>query len=166
MSGGGIFVAISTGDQELAGTTVGGIDDTTGEFNANFIRVIDKTSRKFIEDAEYNAGYIKRARITGPITVQRGTTATYTVVPVFTKPSIEPGQVGKKESTDRYDELKLRSNVPPIVGASVTITKVNNITFTVAYSAGLPANSTAVLQAYFDGTMVVPGKSALTVTIK
>ena len=164
MSGGPIYIAVGVGEQYIAATTVYAISDTTGEFNAQLVRSIDKTGRFLIDDAEFTTNLVKRAKITGPKTVQRGTTVTYTVVPVFNTPSAAGNT---RDSTDRYDNIKLRSNVPPIKGApNVTVTKTSNITFNVAFDAGLPANSTTVLQAYYDGTNVVPGKSALTVTIK
>ena len=168
MSGGGIFVAIAIGDQRVAANTVGGSIDASVTFNASFVRAIDKTSRKFINDAEFTNGFIKRAKITGPKTVQRGTTVAYTVVPIFTTASLDPSQNGNtKVNTNRYDNLKLQSNVPAIQGAPrVTVVKVDNETFNVTFDAGLPANSTTVLQAYYDGTNVVSGKSSLTVTIK
>ena len=164
MSGGPIYVAVGVGEQYVAASLQGGADDSTGEFNAEFVRAIDKTGRFLIDDAEFTSGYIKRAKITGPKTVQRGTTVAYTVVPVFTTPSAAGNT---RDSTNRYDNLKLQSNVPPIQGApQVRVVKVDNETFNVSFDAGLPANSTTVLQVYFDGTMVAPGKSSLTVTIK
>ena len=165
MSGGPIYVVIgdSSSARYVAGDTVGGLTDTTGEFNAAFIRVIDTTSQKFLTDAEYTSGLIKKVKVTGPATVQRGTTVTYTATPIFLIPHAD----GSRATTDRYPELRLKSSTPAILGQpNVTVTKTSNTTFAVTFPAGLPSNTTTTLQIYYDAAATPIGKSSILVTIK
>ena len=165
MSGGPVFVAEGIGEQYVAGSTVGGIDDSTGEFNASFIRVIDKTSRKFIDDAEFASGLIKKVKVSGPKVVTRGTTVTFKVYPVFLDPDVNGN---RNITTDRYDNITLGTSTPLITNSpSVHITKTSNTTFDVTFDAGLPSNSTTTLQAYYDKkSLSVTPNSSLLVTIK
>ena len=164
MSGGPIYVAFGKGQQYVAGTLSGGFDDGSGEFNSQFIRQLDNTSRKFIDSAEFTSGLIKKIRVTGAKTVARGTTVRFTAVPVFTTPSVS-GHT--KVNTDRYDNITLQSSTPLIPNSpSVHIKKVSNGYFDVTFDAGLPSNSTTTIQAYYSKGMPASGQSSLVVTIK
>ena len=165
MSGGPVYVVVndSSSSRYVAADTVGGIPDTTGEFNAAFVRVIDTTSQKFLSDAEYTSGLIKKVKVTGPATVQRGTTVTYTAMPIFLIPNAD----GSRATTDRYPEIRLKSSTPKIIGQpNITVLKTSNTTFDVTFPAGLPSNTTTTLQVFYDAAATPLGKSSILVTIK
>ncbi len=171
MSGGPIYVVLGggTGDPNqryVAADTVGGIDDSTGEFNVSFVRAIDKSASRFLIDAEYSAGLIQRVKITGPAAAARGTTIVYTAKPVFRLPDINGN---KKITTDRYSEIKLMPTNAQIRGQEgVTIKKTSNTTFAVTFSnsTALRSGSVITLQAYYNKMVIPAGKSTFSVKIQ
>lgn len=167
MSGGPILVETDDNidNATVAADTVAGNEDTSGTATLSYVRVIDKTSQKFLNDAEFTNGLIKRVKVVGPATATRGTTVTYTVTPVFTTLKTD----GSVAFTTRYNNLKLRSTAVAIQGqAGVTVKKTSNTTFDVTFSAttSLRPGTTVTLQAYFDGQQAAPGKSSKTITIR
>ena len=167
MSGGPILVETDDNidNATVAADTVGGVDDTSGEFTISSVRVIDKTSQKFLQDAEYTSGLIKKVKVTGPATVTRGSTVTYTLSPVFLYPKTD----GSQATTDRYSELKLKSTVVAIQGqAGITLKKLSNTTYSATFSnsSTLRSGSTITLQVYYDKATAAPGKSSKTIKIQ
>lgn len=164
MSGGPIYVVPDGVNRYVAGSTVGGLPDASGEFTQSFIRAIDKASNKFLTAAEYTTGLIKQVKVTGPKTVSRGQTYTYTTNVVF---SVAPTLPGATATTDRYAELKLKSSTP---GTStqplVTVKKTSNTTFSVTFSPNIRSGSTTTLQVYYSGTGTPSGKSSKIIKIQ
>lgn len=165
-SGGPIYVVPDGVNRYVAAEVSSGIDDTTGTFNASFIRAIDKSAAKFIADAEYTAGLISQVKVVGPKTVVRGRTYTYTANVIFSQPLRGTSTGGV--TTDRYAELKLKSNTPGTKTApQVTVVKTSNTTFAVTFNAtNLRANTTTTLQVYYDKTAMPSGKSSRLVKIQ
>ena len=108
MSGGPIYVVPDGVNQYVAASTVGGLADTSGEFTQSFVRAIDKPAGRFLTAAEYTSGLISNVKVTGPKTVSRGHTYTYTATIDFAVPAVN----GDFVSTTRYPELKLKSSTP------------------------------------------------------
>ncbi len=176
MSGGPIYVVLDNSPNEryVAADTVGGIDDSTAEFNVSYVRAIDKTSNKFLVAAEYvtpltsTTTFIKHVKVSGPKTVARGTTATFSAVPVFAI----PGTTGARNvTTSRYPEIKVKSNVIATPGqAGITVKMTSNTTFDVFVPnvTSVRPGSQVTLQAYYDykSRAAAPGKSTFTFTIQ
>ena len=163
MSGGPIYVVPDGVHQYVAAETVAGGQGSSASGTAvvttGFVRAIDKAASKFLTDAEYTSGLISRVNITGPTTVSRGRTYTYTATIVFEVPS---ALTGKTDTTDRYPELKIKSNSP----TAVTVTKTSNTTFNVTYANSIRANSTTTLQVYYDKAATPLGPSSLVVNVQ
>lgn len=163
MSGGPIYVVPDGVHQYVAASTVGGLTDSTGEFNQSFVRAIDKSAGKFLAAAEYTSGLITKVKVGGPKTVSRGHTYTYTASIHFEVPT----DSGAAATTDRYTELKLESSTPGTTTLPlVTITKTSNTTFNVTFSNNIRAGATTVLQIYYAGTATPLGKSFVTVKVE
>ena len=166
MSGGPIYVVPDGVHQYVAG--IGhrhqGFRTRPGEFNNFIIRAIDKAAGKFIADAEYTSGLISSVKVTGPTTVSRGHTYTYTTTIVFEVPS---ALTGGEMTTDRYTELKLKSSTPGTATVPlVTTSKTSNTTFNVTFSSSIRSGSTTVLQVYYDKTATPLGTSSLKVKVQ
>ncbi len=163
MSGGPVFVVPDGKTQLVAGSTVGGVPDATGKFTQSFVRAIDKSAAKFLQAAEYTSGLIKKVKVSGPTTVARGHTYSYSTDIVFTVPTV----AGAKATTDRYSELKLKSSTPGTKTAPlITVAKTSNTTFNVTVSNNARSGTTSILQVYYTGTAMPDGKSSLTIKIQ
>jgi V8-like Glu-specific endopeptidase len=154
-SGGPVY-AVVNGEQVVVAELTSGNDDTTGEFNATFVRAIDTTAAKFLQDAEYLNGLIKKVKIAGPATAKRGVKHTYTLTVKFTEPNVN----GSAATTNRYPELKLKSDTPGTAADPLTtITKISNSQFQVTFSTQLRPGSTVNLTGYYDKDMPAPGST-------
>jgi hypothetical protein len=160
-SGGPVYAVVNN-EQVVVAENTAAQTDTTGEFNLMFVRAIDTTAAKFLQDAEYSAGLIKRVKIAGPTVAPRGKTLTYTLTVKFLEPNVD----GSAATTNRYPELKLKSDTP---GTSVdpltTITKISNTQFQVYFSPTLQAGVTVNLTGYYDKNDPAP-KSTLAVLLQ
>ncbi len=164
-SGGPIYVVPDGVHQSVQAVVSSGANDPTGTFNRSFVRAIDKSASRFLADAEYTAGLIKRVKVTGPTTVSRGQTYTYTTTIVFSQPSRD-GTV-LKPTTDRYSELKLVSSTPGTATQPlVTVVKTSNTTFRVTFSSNVRAGTLTTLQVNYDGTATPNGKSSLLIKVQ
>ena len=160
-SGGPVY-AVVDGKQVVVAELTAGNDDTTGEFNLSLVRAIDLTAARFLQDAEYVHGLIKKVKIAGPKTVTRGVTYTYTLTVKFT----EPNANGTPASTNRDKELRLKSGVPGTAADPLTtITKISNTQFQVTFSPQLQAGRTVRLTGYYDVDKPAP-LSTLAVVLK
>lgn len=157
MSGGPIFVEPdgTLANAVVAADFLGGVDDTSGEFNEALVRAIDNTSNKFLTAAEYTSGLIKKVNIVGPTSVQRGQTYEYGAQIVFKD----------KGTTDRYPELKLVSAAATALPgqSQITIKKTSNTTWNVTFPATLRSGQTAMFQIYYTKTATPLKKSSLLV---
>jgi V8-like Glu-specific endopeptidase len=154
-SGGPVY-AVVNGQQVVVAELTAGNADTTGEFNAALIRAIDPPAAKFFQDAEYNAGLISAVAINGPATTKRGVNHIYHLTVEFAVPNVN----GSAATTNRYPELKLKSNTPGTSEAPLTtITKISNTQFVVNFSTTLRAGATVTLTGYFDKNMPAPNSS-------
>lgn len=161
-SGGPVYVYDGT-SRNVVAETLGGIADSTGEFNATFVRAIDKQANQFLTQAEYTSGLIVKAKIKGPKTVTHGTTVTYNVMPRFLVPDV--GGTGPA-TTDRYSELKLKTSTPGTsTQPAVTVKKISNTEFQVTFDKTIRPKSTTTLQAYYSKTAMVPN-SKITITVE
>ncbi len=165
-SGGPIYVVPDGVTQSVEGSVVGTTAvDTTGEFNNFIIRAIDKSAAKFIQAAEYTSGLITKVKITGPKTVSRGQTYTYTANVIFSQPL--RGTTTGGVTTDRYSELKIKSSTPGTTTEPlVTVAKTSNTTFSVTFHTGVRSGTTTTLQVYYTGTATPLGKSSLIVKVQ
>jgi V8-like Glu-specific endopeptidase len=154
-SGGPVY-AVVNGQQVVVGELTAGNDDTTGEFNSSLIRAIDIPAAKFFQDAEYNAGLISAVAIKGPATVKRGISHIYHLTVEFAVPNVD----GTAATTNRYPELKLKSDTPGTAEVPLTtITKISNTQFVVNFSTQLRPGATVNLTGYFDKNMPAPNSS-------
>ncbi len=167
-SGGPVYVfAAAPGTSEkrqlIVGEYLGGIADTTGEFNASFVRTINTEANNLITSVEYTAGLIKKVKIKGPRTVTHGTTVIYTALPLFKNPDF--GSTAPV-TTNRYTEIKLKTSTPGISTApAVTIKKLSNTEFAVTFAPTIRPRSTTTLTANFSKTAAVPN-STITITVQ
>ncbi len=167
-SGGPIYAytidpGTNTREQLVVGEYLGGIADTSGEFNASFVRTINNAANTFITSAEYTAGLIKKVKIKGPRTVTHGTTVIYTAVPQFTNPDFGSTTL---VTTDRYTEVKLKTSTPGITTQPVvTIKKLSYTKFAVTFAATIRPRSTTTLSAYFSKTAAV-ANSTITIMVQ
>lgn len=160
-SGGPVY-AVVNGTQTVVAELTTGNGDTTAEFNIETVRAIDKEAGKFLQDAEYTAGLIRRVKLTGPTLASRGTAYTYTASIKFK----EPNPDDSKATTDRYSELKLRSDaLGTTTKPVVSITKLSNTQFKVIFSSDLRAGSTVNLRIEYDKGKIAP-KSGLAVRLQ
>lgn len=161
-SGGPVYI-YNGNRQIVVGETVGGIDDSTGEFNASLIRGITKDADQFLTSAEYVNGLITKVKIKGPRTVTHGTTVTYTAMPRFLVPDIGTKTVA---TTDRYPEIKLKTSTPGTsVTPAVTIKKLTGTKFQVTFDKSVRPRSTTTISAYYSKTAAVPN-STITITVQ
>ena len=158
-SGGPVYAVVNN-EQVVVAELTAGADDATGEFNAQFVRAFDTTAAKFFQDAEYNAGLIKKVKIAGP-TTPRGVKLTYTLTVKFLEPNVD----GSAATTNRYPELKLKADQLGTVEAPTTVTKISNTQFQVYFSPTLQAGVTVNLTGYFDKGDAAP-KSTLAVLLQ
>ncbi len=100
--------------QIIVGEIIGGLDDSSGEFNFSYVRGITADANTFLTSAEYVNGLIKKIKIKGPKSVEPGKTVIYTATPQFLVPDS-----GTKDqaTTDRYQEYHLKTSTP---GTSTT----------------------------------------------
>ena len=167
-SGGPIYVyTVDPGTtvkrQLIVGEYLGGIADTTGEFNASFVRTINTAANTFITSAEYTAGLIKKVKIKGPRTVTHGTTIIYTALPQFTNPNAGSTT---PVTTNRYTEVKLKTSTPGTsTQPAVTIKKLSYTTFAVTFASTIRPRSTTTLSAYYSKTAAV-ANSTITITVE
>ena len=162
-SGGPIYVVPDGVHQYVEASVVGSTAvDSSAEFNDFIIHAIDKSSAKFLADAEYTSGLITRVKISGPKTVSRGHTYTYTATIVFATAAPDGST-----TTDRYTELKLKSNTPGTAALPlVTATKTSNTTFSVTFSNNIHSGSQTTLQIFYDKTATPLGKSSKIVKVQ
>ncbi len=165
-SGGPIYVVPDGVNRYVEGSVVGTTTaDSTGEFNNFLIRAIDKSAAKFIQAAEYTSGLISKVKITGPKTVSRGQTYTYTANVIFAQPLRDTTTGGV--TTDRYTELKIKSSTPgTTIRPLVSVAKASNTTFNVTFSSNIQSGATTTLQVYYSGTGTPLGKSSLVVKVQ
>lgn len=161
-SGGPIYVY--NGETRLVvAETTGGNGDTTGEFNESLVRGIDIVAGRFLEQAEYTGGLIKKVKIKGPRVVTHGTTVRYTALPQFVVPNV--GSTTANVTTTRYTEIKLVTSTPGTsTTPAVTIRKVNNTEFDVTFATTVRPKSTTTLQAFYSKSNPVD-KSTITITV-
>ncbi len=160
-SGGPVY-ALVNGAQEVVAELTAGNSDTTGEFNVESVRAVDKEAAKFLQDAEYANGLIRKVKLTGPTVAARGTGYTYTATIKFT----EPNPDGSAATTNRYPELKVVSDSAGVGKVPlVVITKISNTQFQVTYSPTLRAGSLVTLSVQYDKNSPAP-KSTLTVRLQ
>lgn len=165
MSGGPVYV-YTQGVQQIIGETVGGIDDTSGAFNASIIHALNAEATQFIANAEYQSGLIKKVKIKGPATVARGSTVTFTATPKFAVPALDPAFTPHRPTTTRYSEIQLVSDTPGTpTNPAVTITKTSNTTFQVKFGTTLRSRSRVILTASNAENTVV-GNSSFAVTVQ
>jgi hypothetical protein len=160
MSGGPLY-AITTANSVTTYTvvaeTVGGIPDTSGAFTRSFVRAVDKEAGRFIASAEYITGLIKKVKISGPTTVTRGQTYTYTAVPKFKVRHVDTGAV---VTTARYTELKLLSDAAgTATQPGVVIKKVSNTEFQVTFNTTLRAGARVNLTVQYSKNNLVPNST-------
>ena len=154
MSGGPVYVVpAGTNEQIIAGETVGGFDDASGEFNFSIIRAINAEANVFLTGAEYTSGLIKKVKIVAPKTVSKGSTGTFTTNIKFATPT----RAGAAATTDRYPELKLKSNNAGTATSSkvINITKVSNTQFQVTFSPTIKSGTTATFSVYYGKNLPV-----------
>ena len=167
-SGGPIYVyAAAPGTSEkrqlIVGEYLGGIADTTGEFNASFVRSINDEANNFITSAEYTAGLIAKVKIKGPRTVTHGTTVIYTALPQFVVPDVGSTAL---VTTNRYTEVKLKTSTPGTsTQPAVTIKKLTGTKFAVTFDSTIRPRSTTTLTANYSKTAAVPN-STITITVE
>ena len=141
----------------MTATTVGGLDDSTGEFNQSFVRAINK----------FKFGQVHPGRrIHGGPDLEGQDRGTQDRQPgpdlhVHRERKVcGPSDTGAAATTDRYPELQIRSSTP---GTStqplVTVKKTSNTTFSVTYSTNNRSGTTSTLQVYYDKTATPSGKS-------
>lgn len=165
MSGGPIYV-FQDGKQVIAAETVGGIDDTSGTFNASIVHGINAEAAQFLAAAEYDNGLIKKVKISGPATVARGSTVTFTATPKFAVAALSPSFTPPRPTTTRYGEIQLVSDTTGTpTNPAVTITKTSNTTFQVKFSSTLRSRSRINLTAYNAPDSAV-ANSSFAVTIQ
>lgn len=166
-SGGPIYVyttqpGTDTKAQLIVGEYLGGIDDSTGEFNASFVRTINAEANTFITSQEYIAGLISKVKIKGPRIVTHGTTVIYKAMPLFSVPNA--GSTAPV-TTNRYEEIRLKTSTP---GTStvpvVTIKKLSSTEFQVTFAPTIHPRSTTTISAYYTKTAQV-ANSTITVTV-
>ncbi len=167
-SGGPIYVyAAAPGTNErrqlVVGEYLGGIADTTGEFNASFVRTINNEANNLITSVEYTTGLIKKVKIKGPRTVTHGTTVIYKAMPIFLNPD---AGTTVPATTDRYTEIKLKTTTPGTsTQPAVTIKKLTNTEFSVKFDASIRPRSTTTLTANYSKTAAV-ANSTITITVE
>lgn len=165
MSGGPIYV-FRDGVQQVAAETVGGLDDSSGEFNFSIVHAINEEAGQFLASAEYANGLIKKVKIKGPTTVAKGSTVVYTVTPKFAVASTNPKVVPPKPTTNRYTELTLVSDtVGTPTNPAVTIDKLSNTQFRVKFGASLRSRSQITFTAQYAPDQVA-ANSSFVVTIQ
>ena len=67
-SGGPVY-SVQNGQQYIVGELTSGLSDSSGEFNASYIRAIDKDADQLLTSAEYTSGLISGITLKGPATV-------------------------------------------------------------------------------------------------
>jgi V8-like Glu-specific endopeptidase len=160
-SGGPVY-AVVDGQQVIVAELTAGDTDDTGEFTYNTVRAVDTTAAKFLQDAEYTNGLIRKVGIVGPTTAPRGVPLIYTLKVRFAVLNDD----GTHATTNRYPELRLKSDTPGTSTAPLTtITKLSNTQFQVTYSTTLRSGSTVNLTGYYDKDMPAP-LSTLAVLLK
>ena len=166
-SGGPIYVYTTQPGTEakaqlIVGEYLGGIDDSTGEFNASFVRTINSAANTFITSQEYTSGLISKVKIKGPRTVTHGTTVTYKALPLFSVPNA--GSTAPV-TTNRYTEVRLKTSTPGTSTVpAVTIKKLSSTEFQVTFAATIRPRSTTTISAYYTKTAQV-ANSTITVTV-
>ena len=162
-SGGPVYIFNGV-SQLIVGETVGGVTDTSGEFNASLIRGITTDANQFLTAAEYTNGLIAKVKIKGPRTVTHGTTVTFTAEPRFLIPDV--GTTSGVATTNRYQEIRLVTSTPGTsTTPEVTVKKLSNTQFQVSFSSKIRPNSTTMLTAYYSKTDMVPN-STITINVK
>lgn len=165
MSGGPVYV-YENGLQQIAAETVGGIDDSSGTFNASIVHATNAEVQTFLAAAEYNNGLVKKVKIKGPATVTKGSTVTFTAIPKFAVPTVDQTIQPRRPTTTRYKEIQLVSDTPGTpTNPAVTVTKTSNTTFQVKFSSTLRSRSQVTLSANYATGSAVP-KSSFVVQVQ
>ncbi len=173
MSGGPIYSVHATGtdstgavtySRQVVAETVGG--NTSSAFPISVVHAVDAEASQLLASAEYTNGLIKKVKIKGPVSVVKGSTVTYTAVPKFQVPSIDPTIAPARPTTDRYSEIQLVSDtVGTPTNPAVTIVKLSNTTFQVKFSSTLRSRSQITFTA--DYALDSPAaKSSLVVQVQ
>jgi V8-like Glu-specific endopeptidase len=160
-SGGPVY-AVVNGQQVIVAELTTGNSDTTGEFNVETVRAVDTEAARFLQDAEYTTGLIKKVAIHGPTLATRGKPFIYNITIKFKKPNATGGAA----TTDRYGELKMLSDSAGTAAQPlVNIQKLSNTQFQVTFSTKLRSGGLVTLHTEYDKNQPAP-KSTLTVRLQ